>query len=76
MAFRLHLVLTHLLPLLHLLDLLGDPPWPSPWPQLDPDPQAHEDTFRKTPAQSVTHYSITLHYSALQILMSLPIFML
>ena len=52
MALRLHLLLHPLQPLFRLLDLLGDPPWPSPWPQLDPDPQAHEDTFRKTPASA------------------------
>ena len=56
MALRLHLLLHPLQPLLRVLDLLGDPPWPDPWPQLDPDPGTRgyiqEDT-----SPIVTHYT-------------------
>ena len=58
MALRLHLLLDPLQPLLRVLDLLGDPPWPDPWPQLDPDPGTRgyiqEDTSL---SPSVTHYT-------------------
>lgn len=62
MALRLHLLLLHpLQPLLHLLDLLGDPPWPSPGPQLGPGPGTRgyiqEDTSLSPECEPLQHYT-------------------